>query len=54
MKFRFKPLSYDALEARLNFICEKERVRADDNSIRALIETSGGDLRKVNKTSSVL
>ncbi|XP_065841303.1 replication factor C subunit 4-like [Oscarella lobularis] len=46
MKFRFKPLSYDALEARLNFICEKERVRADDNSIRALIETSGGDLRK--------
>lgn len=28
-KFRFKPLSTDTLEKRLNMICEKENVKCD-------------------------
>ena len=29
-KFRFKPLSTDTLEKRLNMICEKENVKCDN------------------------
>jgi replication factor C subunit 2/4 len=45
-KFRFKPLSLEILEKRLNEICEKEEVKCDADAMDILIETSEGDLRK--------
>ncbi|XP_067669616.1 replication factor C subunit 4-like [Haliotis asinina] len=45
-KFRFKPLSEEILTKRLKLICEKENVNCDEKAIKALMETSEGDLRK--------
>jgi len=45
-KFRFKPLSTETLEKRLNMICEQEDVKCDNKAIQELIKISEGDMRK--------
>lgn len=45
-KFRFKPLSQDTLEKRLNMICEQENIKCDNKAIHELIKVSEGDMRK--------
>jgi len=45
-KFRFKPLSQSILVDRLNSICLKENVLCEGDVLEALIEASGGDLRR--------
>ena len=53
-KFRYTPLSNDAMTQRLNFIAHKEEVSATPNIIEAIIETAGGDMRKaVNTLQSI-
>ena len=50
-KFRFKSLSYDAIRARLEMICKEEGVEMKDNeAMKALIESSEGDMRKAITT----
>lgn len=49
-KFRFKPLSNDILEERLNLICKMEAVQFNPDAIRAILDTSDGDLRKAITT----
>ena len=50
-KFRFKSLSYDAIRARLEMICKEEGVEMnDDEAMKALIESSEGDMRKAITT----
>jgi replication factor C subunit 2/4 len=50
-KFRFKPLSSDAICKRLEMICEKENISLkDDESMNSLIATSEGDMRKAITT----
>ncbi|KAI9255536.1 replication factor C subunit 2 [Sporodiniella umbellata] len=45
-KFRYKPLSIDKIESRLDMISSEENVQLGPNTMKALIESSGGDLRK--------
>ncbi|ESO82133.1 hypothetical protein LOTGIDRAFT_198206 [Lottia gigantea] len=45
-KFRFKPLAENVLSDRLKLISEKENITCSDEVIKALIDTSEGDLRK--------
>ncbi|XP_067056698.1 replication factor C subunit 4-like [Acropora muricata] len=45
-KFRFKPLSTETLEKRLNMICGEENVKCDNKAIHELIKISEGDMRK--------
>ncbi|KAK2573546.1 Replication factor C subunit 4 [Acropora cervicornis] len=45
-KFRFKPLSTETLEKRLNMICGEENVKCDEKAIHELIKISEGDMRK--------
>lgn len=45
-KFRFKPLSDTMIHERLKFICEKENVSCDDETLFTLVEASGGDMRR--------
>uniref|UniRef100_A0A1I8FY93 AAA domain-containing protein n=3 Tax=Macrostomum lignano TaxID=282301 RepID=A0A1I8FY93_9PLAT len=45
-KFRFKPLPQAALLKRVGEICSAERLTATDEFLRALVDASGGDLRK--------
>ncbi|KAI7900699.1 replication factor C subunit 2 [Cokeromyces recurvatus] len=45
-KFRFKSLPVADLEERLQMICEREGVNLAANTLKTLIECSGGDLRK--------
>lgn len=49
-KFRFKPLPTDAMFERLRFVASGEKVDVGDSTLRDLIETSGGDLRKAITT----
>jgi replication factor C subunit 2/4 len=49
-KFRFKPLPSDAMFARLRFVADSEKVDVTDPTLRDLIESSGGDLRKAITT----
>lgn len=49
-KFRFKPLAKGILLERLTSIAESEKVRVTDEGMRALLETSEGDLRKAITT----
>ena len=50
-KFRFKPLSTDAIRTRLQMICDEEKIEMkDDDSMDALIESSEGDMRKAITT----
>lgn len=45
-KFRFKPLKNEMVLERLKFICKEENVKCDDECLNALVETSGGDMRR--------
>lgn len=45
-KFRFKPLQDQMVQERLNLICENEEVACDEATLKALVETSGGDMRR--------
>ncbi|XP_022914179.1 replication factor C subunit 4 [Onthophagus taurus] len=45
-KFRFKPLNESMIYERLSLICEKEGVKANDDVLNKLVETSGGDMRR--------
>ncbi|KAG1714098.1 Replication factor C subunit 4 [Nymphon striatum] len=45
-KFRFKPLASNILSKRLEEICAKENIKYDEDVIKALIDTSEGDMRK--------
>lgn len=45
-KFRFKPLKDSMILERLKYICKEENVQCDDQCLNALVETSGGDMRR--------
>ncbi|KAK8372915.1 hypothetical protein O3P69_011001 [Scylla paramamosain] len=45
-KFRFRPLAQDVLEDRLTTICRSEGVKFEEGVVAAVVETSGGDLRR--------
>lgn len=45
-KYRFRPLSRDTMYNRLKMICEEENVPYDQRTLDALVDTSGGDLRR--------
>lgn len=45
-KYRFKPLSKDTMLERLKLICREENVTCDEKSLKTLVDTSGGDLRR--------
>lgn len=45
-KFRFKPLADQILTEKLQEICEAEKISYDKESIKALIDSSEGDMRK--------
>lgn len=45
-KFRFKPLNQAMIFERLSFICKQENVECSDETLNALVETSGGDMRR--------
>lgn len=49
-KFRFKPLPTEAMFTRLRFVATGENVEVEDDTLRDLIESSGGDLRKAITT----
>ena len=45
-KFRFKPISADTHKARLQYICEQERIACTQGALDSLVLLSDGDLRK--------
>lgn len=45
-KFRFKPLKNSMVLERLKYISSEESVICDDECLNALVETSGGDMRR--------
>jgi replication factor C subunit 2/4 len=49
-KFRFKPLPTEAMFLRLRHVASGEKVEVEDDTLRDLIGTSGGDLRKAITT----
>jgi replication factor C subunit 3/5 len=46
-RFRFAPLSSSQILPRLDYVIEQEHVDATDDGKKALMELSGGDMRKV-------
>ena len=48
-RFRFAPLSRDAIEGRLRYIIEKEGLttRVKEDGVAAVLQLGGGDMRKV-------
>lgn len=45
-KFRFKPLSVETIQARLQEICQKEDINITEEAMENLINLSEGDMRK--------
>jgi len=45
-RFRFGPLDDDQAISRLQFIVNTERVKIDDNGLKAIMRLGGGDMRK--------
>lgn len=45
-KFRFKPLGEEKIIERLEYICEKESLKAEKSVLVKIVEASGGDLRR--------
>jgi replication factor C subunit 2/4 len=45
-KYRFKPLGAAAMQSRLRFVCDAERVDASDETLAAVLKISNGDMRK--------
>lgn len=46
-KFRFAPLKPDMIRPRLDYIIEREGVKASEDGRKGLIKLSGGDMRRV-------
>lgn len=45
-KFRFKPLSSEVVEKRLQFICDQEKLSCGSEALSTLMNVSEGDLRR--------
>ena len=45
--FRFKPITKDEAEEMINHLASKEKLKFNSNTIKALLEVSEGDMRKV-------
>lgn len=45
-RFRFQPLSIEAVKERVNDVCFKEELNIDDDALAALLLLSKGDMRK--------
>lgn len=45
-KFRFKPLGEQQIIARLRLICEQEQVTVEPDVYQAVVDISGGDMRR--------
>jgi replication factor C small subunit len=46
--FRFKPLNEDEMEEYVNRVVQGERLKIDENAIKALLYVGDGDLRKIS------
>jgi replication factor C subunit 3/5 len=46
-RFRFAPLSPDQILPRLDYVVEQEKLTVSDDGKKALMDLSGGDMRKV-------
>jgi replication factor C subunit 3/5 len=46
-RFRFAPLNPNQIVPRLDYVIEKENLKATDDGKKALMDLSGGDMRKV-------
>ena len=44
--YRFKPLSYDAVAARIKFIADREGLRLSEDAVKAINYVAGGDMRR--------
>lgn len=49
-KFRFKPLKEEMIIERLRMISTNETVDVDDDALKAIVSTSGGDMRRAITT----
>jgi replication factor C subunit 2/4 len=49
-KFRFVPLGEEKIIERLMHICEQEKVTIEEKAVKAIVDTSAGDLRKAITT----
>jgi replication factor C subunit 2/4 len=49
-KFRFIPLHEEKIIERLKLICEQEKVNIEEEALKSIVETSGGDMRKAITT----
>jgi len=45
-KFQFKPIDESMIFERLRFICDAEDVKCEDEVLKELVSTSGGDMRR--------
>ncbi|KAF2894013.1 hypothetical protein ILUMI_12166 [Ignelater luminosus] len=45
-KFQFKPLDESMIFERLRYICNEEGVKCEDDVLKVLVSTSGGDMRR--------
>ena len=46
MRFRFKPIPWKAQIDKIKYICVQEKIEYSEETLKALIEISGGDMRK--------
>ena len=48
-RFRFAPLTRDAIEGRLRYIIDKEALttRVADSAVKAILTLGGGDMRRI-------
>eukprot|EP01087_Luapelamoeba_hula_P015889 TRINITY_DN4813_c0_g1_i3.p1 TRINITY_DN4813_c0_g1~~TRINITY_DN4813_c0_g1_i3.p1 ORF type:complete len:260 (-),score=27.57 TRINITY_DN4813_c0_g1_i3:49-828(-) len=46
-RFRFAPLKNDMIRPRLDHIIKQEKITIDEGAIEALLQISGGDMRKI-------
>ena len=51
-RFRFGPLLAPQILPRLKYVAEQENVNLTDDGEKALMALSGGDMRKVRKSTS--
>ncbi|CAM9776086.1 unnamed protein product [Chrysoparadoxa australica] len=49
-KFRFRALNHETMQQRMDFIAGQEGVQIDKDGIKAIIDLSGGDMRKAVTT----
>ena len=49
-KFRFIPLGEEKIIERLQFICDEEKLKIENDALKSIVEISGGDMRKAITT----